>query len=464
MRSGRRLPARRDRTLRSGDAVLSVKPTQMHDEDHSEWIGPAPQVEGDLPGPLAAEWVRRDQAVTSTSNTREYPLVVKRALGSVVEDVDGNRFLDFAAGIAVCSTGHCHPKVVEAIQKQAGELIHICGTDFYYPVMVELAEKLGRIAPWGEKEKTRVYFTNSGTEAVEAAIKLARHATGRQRIIAFHGAFHGRTMGALALTASKYKQQLGFGPLIPMVSHTDYGSITGITGTLFKKHFPPDEVAAVFVEPIQGEGGYNFPPVDFLPALRALCDEHGILLVADEIQCGMGRTGKWWACEHDGVAPDIICVAKGLASGMPLGALIVREPIMNWPPGAQGSTFGGNPVCCAAALATISLIERGYMQNAAKLGQVVLQRLGSMEQEHGCLQNSRGRGLMIGVDVIADRNPAKPDSRHRSRIIQEAFQRGLLLLPCGENTIRITPPLCINDTQIDVGLRVFDEVLMALGN
>ena len=435
----------------------------MKSKDQNNWIGPAPQVDAMLPGPLAEQLIRRDQAITSPSNTREYPLVVKRASGSVVEDVDGNRFLDFAAGIAVCATGHCHPQVVEAIQKQAAELIHICGSDFYYQVMVDLAEKLSGIAPWAGTDKTRVYFTNSGTEAVEAAIKLARHQTGRKRIIAFQGAFHGRTMGSLALTASKFKQKLGFGPLIPMVSHADYGTLEGIRENLFKKHFPPSEVAAIFVESIQGEGGYNIPSKEFLPALRDLCSEQGILMVIDEIQSGIGRTGKWWACEHDDVVPDVICSAKGLASGMPLGALITKESVMVWPPGAQGSTYGGNPVCCAASLATLNLVEGGFMANAAKMGATTLSRLGEMESRHKCLGNIRGRGLMIGFDIV--RGPNK-DQRHPElcgRIIQEAFNRGLLLLPCGESSIRITPPLCINEAQLDVGLKVLDEVLSTLG-
>ncbi|MCH8964451.1 MAG: aminotransferase class III-fold pyridoxal phosphate-dependent enzyme [Planctomycetes bacterium] len=432
-------------------------------EQENDWIGPAPQVMDALPGPKAEQLVRRDVAITSPSNTREYALVVKRACGSVVEDIDGNRFLDFAAGIAVCATGHCHPKVVEAIQKQAADLIHICGSDFYYPVMVELAEKLGAIAPWAGQDKTRVYFTNSGTEVIEAAIKLARHRTGRKRIIAFHGAFHGRTMGALALTASKFKQKLGFGPLIPMVSHAKYGTLDDITGNLFTRHFPSEEVAAIFVEPIQGEGGYNIPPKDFLPALRQLCDQHGILMVADEIQSGIGRTGKWWACQHDGVIPDIICSAKGLASGMPLGALITKDSVMNWPPGAQGSTFGGNPVCCAAALATIGLVEGGYMENAAKMGEIVQAGLRKMTERHRCMARVRGRGLMIGFDIVRGKNGEQNNPDLRDRIIQEAFNRGLLLLPCGETAIRITPPLCINETQIDVGLKVLDEVLATLG-
>lgn len=441
----------------------SLIPNDSTDADRSDWIGPAPEVDESLPGPGAARLIRRDEAVTSPSNTREYPLVVKRASGSVVEDTDGNRYLDFAAGIAVCATGHCHPQVVRAIQKQAAELIHICGSDFYYPVMVDLAEKLAQIAPWSGTDKTRVYLTNSGTETIEAAIKLARHKTNRKRIIAFHGAFHGRTMGALALTASKFKQKLGFGPLIPMVSHASYGTIDDITQNLFQRHFPSEEVAAIFVEPIQGEGGYNIPPKAFLPALRALCDEHGILLVADEIQSGIGRTGKWWACQHDDVVPDIICSAKGLASGMPLGALITKESIMVWPPGSQGSTFGGNPVCCAAALATIDLVERQYMANAERLGEETLLRLRAMETRHKCMARVRGRGLMIGFDVVRGKSKEQNHPELRGRIIQEAFSRGLLMLPCGETAIRVTPPLCINETQLDVGLKVLDEVLATLG-
>jgi len=440
--------------------MLSTNSDQVQENKQNEWIGPAPDIEGVLPGPQAQEWIRRDELVTSPSNTREYPLVVKRASGSVVEDVDGNRFLDFAAGIAVCSTGHCHPRVVRAIKNQASDLIHICGSDFYYPVMAELAEKLCDIVPWKNTQKTRVYFTNSGTEVVEAAIKLSRHHTHRKRLIAFHGAFHGRTMGALALTASKFKQKLGFGPLIPMVSHVEYGTVDDITNNLFKRHFPADEVAAVVVEPIQGEGGYNIPPKNFLPDLRELCDEHGMLLVMDEIQTGIGRTGRWWACEHDGVVPDIICSAKGLASGMPLGALITKDEIMSWPPGAQGSTYGGNPICCAAALATLELVEGGYMTNAATLGDLALKRLNEISQKHPSVSFPRGRGLLLAVDIIKGKGKKYPELR--DRIVKECFDRGLLLLPCGETSIRFIPPLCINDTQIDVGLRVFEEALATL--
>lgn len=418
---------------------------------------PQIRIAGPLPGAAAVEWVNRDHAITSPSNTREYPLVVARASGCFIEDVDGNRFLDFTAGIAVCATGHCHPRVVQAIQQQAASLMHICGSDFYYPVMVELSEKLGALAPWSPQQRSRVYFTNSGTETVEAAIKLARHHSRRKQIIAFHGAFHGRTMGSLALTASKYKQKLGFGPLIPMVAHAEYGSIRGITDVLFKRHFPPAEVAAIFVEPIQGEGGYILPPAGFLADLRALCTREGILLVMDEIQTGIGRTGRWWACLHEDVVPDMICSAKGLASGMPLGALIVKEHIMSWPPGAQGSTFGGNPVCCAAALETLRLVESGYMANAEHMGRVILDGLTQLTRRHPFLRHPRGRGLMIGVDVVDSSGAGDP--ARRTRIIQDAFQGGLLLLPCGESSFRLTPPLCIQPDEAALGMELLERAL-----
>lgn len=370
--------------------------------------------------------------------------------------MDGNRFLDFAAGIAVCSTGHCHPKVVAAIEQQARSLLHICGSDFYIPVMVELMEKLTSIVPG--KDPKHVFLTNSGTEAVEAAIKLARHYTDRKWIIAFHGAFHGRTMGALALTCSKARQKERFGPLIPMVAHVPYGNAEAIETQLFKYMMAPSEVAAIFVEPIQGEGGYVVPPPEFLPALRALCDKHGILLVADEIQSGAGRTGKWFAFEHFNVVPDIVLMAKGIASGMPLGAVIATSNIMAWPPGAQGSTFGGNPVCCAAALATLQLIEGGYMANAAKLGPQLLSGLNAIAENRKVLSNVRGIGLMCAVDVI-NKKTGKGDAKLREKVIKASFERGLILLPCGEIGIRFVPPLCINETQLDVGIKLFDEAI-----
>lgn len=435
--------------------MLGVKTKEL-EHTGDGWIGPAPFIQSPFPGPNARAWVDRDEAVSSPSYTRDYPLVAKRAVGSVVEDVDGNRFLDFAAGIAVCATGHCHPKVVAAITDQAKSLIHLCGSDFYYPSMVQAMEKLASITPWeGPK---RVFLTNSGTEAVEAGIKLARHRTKRKWIIAFHGAFHGRTMGALALTCSKARQREFFGPLIPMVAHAPFGDADFIENKLFKHQMSPDEVAAIFVEPMQGEGGYIIPPPDFLPELRRICDKHEILLVADEVQSGIGRTGKWWAFEHFNIIPDVILVAKGVASGMPLGAVITRGDIMTWPEGAQGSTFGGNPVACAAAVATLDLVASTYMANAAELGPRLLAGLAEIAESRKVLSQPRGLGLMCAADVINKRT-GKGDVKLRKRIIELAFERGLILLPCGEFAIRFCPPLCINEAQLDVGLKLFDEAL-----
>jgi 4-aminobutyrate aminotransferase len=436
--------------------MLGIKTERERPISSDGWIGPAPYIQSPFPGPLAKAYAARDDRVSSPSYTRDYPLVVKRAVGSVVEDVDGNRFLDFAAGIAVCATGHCHPKVVAAIEEQARSLLHICGSDFYYPSMVEVMEKLAAIAPW--KGERRVLLTNSGTEAVEAAIKLSRFHTKRKWIIAFQGAFHGRTMGSLALTCSKARQREGFGPLIPMVAHVPYGEAEAIESKLFKYQMGPEEVAAVFVEPIQGEGGYTVPTAEFLPDLRKLCDKHGILLVCDEIQTGVGRTGKWFAYEHFGITPDIVLMAKGLASGMPLGAVLTRGDIMNWPPGAQGSTFGGNPVCCAAALATLELVESTYMANAAELGVRLKEGLAEIADHRKMISGVRGLGLMCGADII-NRRTGKGDVKIRKRVLDAAFERGLILLPCGEFGIRFCPPLCINEAQLDVGLKLFDEAL-----
>lgn len=423
------------------------------------WIGPAPAILTDLPGPNAKALIERDERYSSPSYTRDYPLVAKRGLGSVVEDVDGNRFLDFAAGIAVCATGHCHPKVVAAIEQQARTLIHICGSDFYYPPMVELMEKLAKIVP-GPSAK-RVFLTNSGAEAVEAAFKVARHHTNRKWVIAFHGAFHGRTMGALSLTCSKARQKEKFGPLVPMVAHVPYGNVDAIEATLFKHQMSPNEVAAIFVEAVQGEGGYIVPPPEFLPELRELCTKHGILLVCDEIQSGIGRTGKWFAFEHFGIVPDLVTVAKGLASGMPLGAVIASADIMSWPPGAQGSTFGGNPVCCAAALATLELVESSMMGNAERLGKRLLDRLATMVDSKKGVANPRGLGLMCGFDIV-NRKTGKGDGKRRQKILVAAFERGLILLGCGETGIRICPPLCINEGQLDIGLRLLDETIASV--
>lgn len=436
--------------------MLAVTRPQNEKSDE-DWIGPAPWIVTPPPGPRAMQAVARDGRVTSPSLTRPYPLVVKRAQGSIIEDVDDNRFLDFTSGIAVCNTGHCHPQVVAAIEHQARNLIHMCGSDFYYESMVKLAEKLAQIAP-GEDPK-RVLFTNSGAETVEAAIKLARHYTQRKVIVAFYGAFHGRTMGALSLTASKYRQKQRFGPLVPMVEHVPYGDIAAIERDIFKRVASPDEVAAIFVEPIQGEGGYIIPPPEFLPGLRDLCNKHGILLIMDEIQSGMGRTGKMFACEHWNVVPDVLLLAKGLASGMPLGAMVTRASIMNWPQGAQGSTFGGNPVSCAASLATIDLLEKQYIANAEQLQPVALEKLRKIEAKHRCISNPRGLGLMLAVDIVKDKRSREPNPQLRDRIETEAFARGLLLLGCGETSMRFTPPLCINRVQLEIGLDVFDEAV-----
>jgi 4-aminobutyrate aminotransferase len=435
--------------------MLGVKTKEQHHVGDG-WIGPAPYIQTALPGPNAKAYVERDEGVSSPSYTRDYPLVAKRGVGSVVEDVDGNRFLDFAAGIAVCATGHCHPKVVAAIHEQAKSLIHICGSDFYYPPMVELMERLSALGPWeGGK---RVFLTNSGAEAVEAAIKLARFRTKRKAIIAFHGAFHGRTMGALALTCSKARQREGFGPLIPMVAHAPYGDAAYIENNLFKHQMAPEEVAAIFVEPVLGEGGYIVPPPQFLPDLRRLCDRHGVLLVCDEVQSGIGRTGKWFGFQHFDIVPDVILLAKGLASGLPLGAVLTRADIMTWPQGAQGSTFGGNPVACAAAVATLDLVGSTYMANAVELGARLLAGLREIAENRKVLANVRGLGLMCAADVM-NRRTGKGDVKLRKRILELAFERGLILLPCGESAIRFCPPLCINEAQLEVGLRLLDEAL-----
>ena len=436
--------------------MLGIKQEDTPPRSEDGWIGPAPLVETALPGPKAKAFIERDHRHGSPSNTRDYPLVVRRALGTVIEDVDGNRFLDFAAGIAVCATGHCHPKVTAAIEKQAKILIHICGSDFYYPPMVELMERLAALVPG--KGAKRVLLTNSGTEAVEAAFKLCRHHSNRKWVIAFYGAFHGRTMGALSLTCSKSRQRDKFGPLIPMVTHVAYGDVEAIESQLFRYKMDPSEVAAIFVEALQGEGGYVVPDSGFLPRLRALCDKHGILLVCDEIQSGTGRTGKWFAFEHFGIVLDIVLMAKGLASGMPLGAVIARSEIMDWPPGAQGSTFGGNPVACAAALATLDLVESSYMAAAARRGERLRAGLGELAAKRKAITNVRGLGLMCAVDVVKPRT-GKADANLRVRLLQESFARGLVLLGCGETGIRFCPPLSINEAQLDVGLKLFDEAI-----
>lgn len=415
-----------------------------------------PRILGPLPGPRSRAWLERDERVMSPSYTRMYPLVVKRARGAMIEDLDGNRFLDFTAGIAVTNVGHCHPVVTKAIRKQAGRLVHMSGTDFYYTPQVRLAETLARFAPG--KEPKRVFFTNSGAESVEAAFKLARHHTGRPRAMSFLKAFHGRTFGAMALSASKPIHRRGFAPLVPEVQHAIYGDLASVE-RLLQTTCPPDELAAIFVEPIQGEGGYIVPPDGFLAGLRSLCDRHGILLVFDEIQSGIGRTGKVFAAEHWNVAPDIMCLAKGLANGLPLGAIVARADVMDWPPGSHASTFGGNPVACAAANATLRLIETKYRANAEVRGEELRRGLRRLKEGYSFLRDVRGLGLMVGLEIGTDDGPA-PDLR--DEIIERAFHHGLLLLPCGPSTVRFCPPLCLTSEQVQIGVEKLDLAMSEL--
>jgi 4-aminobutyrate aminotransferase len=410
-----------------------------------------PHIKTKPPGPNAQAIIDRDERFTAPAYGRVYPLVVKHGRGVAIEDVDGNLFLDFTAGIAVASTGHSHPKVVQAIQEQAAKFLHFCGSDFYYEPMALLAEKLSHLAPGASGKK--VFLTNSGTEAVEAAIKLARYATQRTHLIAFLGSFHGRTLGALSLTASRPSHRARFGPLLPDVHHIPYGmeGLDALENKLFRHHVAPDEVAAVFVEPVQGEGGYVVPPSDFLGKLAEICRRHGILLVADEIQSGFGRTGKMFACEHWGVEPDILCVAKGIASGLPLGAMIAKSEISTWKHGNHGSTFGGNPVACAAALATIDLIENGLMANAAEVGSYLKEKLTQLKNKHSAIKDVRGLGLMVGVELA--------DSELRDRVVRAAFESGLLLLGCGESTIRFSPPLIVTKNEVDIAVEIFSSCL-----
>jgi 4-aminobutyrate aminotransferase len=422
----------------------------------------APVLRTDLPGPNASAIIARDEAVTSPSLTRVYPLVVQRGRGCVIEDVDGNRFLDFNAGIAVVAAGHSHPDVNAAIHAQVDDILHYCSSDFYLPAYADVSERLARLAPMAGPVRT--FLANSGTEAVEAALKLARHHTGRPNAIAFFGAFHGRSLGSLSLTASKSRQRAGFGAVAPGSFHAPYWDPCGglaptgadyIEQVLFKRLTDPSDVAAVFVEPIQGEGGYVVPPPGWLTALRDLCDRHEILLVVDEVQSGVGRTGTMWACEHEGVEPDIMCVGKGLASGMPLAGIVARSELMNWEPGGHGSTFGGNPVACAAASATLELVEGGLADNAAKVGAHLLSALAELAAERPFIEQVRGRGLMIGLDV--------PDHAAAEALQEACFRRGLLTLTCGERSLRLAPPLVVTVEQADVAVSIITDAIASLG-
>ena len=439
-----------------------------------------PRIVTPVPGPRARAIIARDGLVTSPSYTRPYPLVIERGEGACVIDPDGNRFLDFAAGIAVCSTGHSHPDVVAAITEQASRFLHMSATDFYYEKAVELAERVARLSPVGSRASdARVLFTNSGTEAVEAALKLARHRTGRHLALSFYGSFHGRTMGALSLTASKTIQRKGFGPMLPGSFQVPYADcyrcpfgkqpdacdlecVDFIEEYPFKRTVPPEEVAAIVVEPVQGEGGYVVPPARFFKRLRELCDRHGILMIADEVQSGIGRTGRMFAIEHFGVQPDIIAVAKGIASGMPLGLCIARADLMSWPPGAHASTFGGNPVSCAAALATLDLISGRFMENARLQGGRLIAGLERLASRHKLIGQVRGLGLMIGIELVRDRLTRQRAAEEAGRVVAESFKRGLLILTAGENTLRLSPPLVIEDPQTDAALAILDEALSAV--
>jgi len=436
-----------------------------------------PEIKTQLPGPKAKELLEKDSKYISTSYTRSYPAVIERGEGVWVYDVDGNRFLDVNAGIAVCATGHAHPQVVKAIKEQAEKLLHYSGTDFYYPYQIELAEKLAEITP-GSQNK-RVFFSNSGAEANEAALKLVRYKTKRPIYIAFLGAFHGRTFGTVSLTASKAVQRRYFSPLLPQVVHIPYPNpyrpifgvkpekltdtiIDYLENYIFKTIAPPEEVAAIIFEPIQGEGGYVIPPADFFPKLKELATKYDILLIDDEVQAGMGRTGKMFAIEHWGIIPDIVTIAKGIASGLPLGATVARRSLMDWEPGTHANTFGGNPVSCVAALKTIELLENGLIENARVVGSYLKEELEKLAQKFDFIGDVRGLGLMIGVEIVKDRMSKEPAPQIRNKIVNEAFKRGLLLLGCGPNTIRWSPPLIIKKEEVDIALEIFEKVLQEI--
>ena len=433
-----------------------------------------PEIKTSLPGPKAKAIIDRDTKRVSTSYTRSYPFVMERGEGAIVEDVDGNRFLDCAAGIAVNSTGHSHPAVVRAIVEQAHKFLHMSGTDFYYEPQVQLAEQIGQLVPI--RGEVRSFFANSGTEAVEAAIKLARYATKRPNLIAFFGSFHGRSLGSLALTASKVVQRQGMGPMMPGVYHAPYADcyrcpvgaapdtcaaecLNWIEDKIFMHLVSPDEVAALVVEPIQGEGGYLVPPKQFLDRLRDLTRQHGILLVADEVQCGMGRTGRMFASEHYALEPDMVTIAKGIASGMPLGITAARADIMNWPPGTHASTFGGNPVSCAAALATLKLLKEQLVKNSEAVGAHMITALRALVDKHPLIGDVRGKGLMIGVELVRDRKTKERAVEERNAVLEAMFARGVLILGAGKNAVRFAPPLVLTTEQADIAVRALDAAL-----
>jgi 4-aminobutyrate aminotransferase len=439
-----------------------------------------PEIKTELPGPKAGAIIEADAEFVNPAYPRpDFKLVAERGEGVWVTDVDGNVFLDCNAGVAVCSTGHCHPEVVRAIQDQAAQLIHMCGTDYYYTGMPDMAKKLDEIVPI--EGPTRTHFANSGTEAVETALKLAMHATGREKFISFFGSFHGRTLGSLSLTSSKAAQRLGFKRQVLDVVHMPFpneyrnpfnaddcgdggvvqGAVNWIENRLFKTTTPPEEVAAIVVEPVQGEGGYVPAPAAFLKEVRRICDEHGILLIADEVQSGMGRTGKMFALEHSGVKADIVCIAKGIASGLPLGACVARADLMDWKKGAHASTFGGNPVAIASALKTIELLERELIANSAEVGAYLKSRLEKLMAKYDCIGDVRGMGMMIGVEFVKDRSSKMPDPDLRDRVEMATFNRGVILLGCGPNSIRWSPPLILDRDHADVALEIFDKAIAA---
>lgn len=439
-----------------------------------------PEIKTALPGPKGQEIIKADaQFVTPSYPRPSFKLVAERAQGVWIEDVDGNTFLDCNAGVAVCSTGHCHPEVVAAIQKQAAEMIHMCGTDYFYRHMPELAEKLDEIVP--VPSPTRTHFANSGTEAVETALKLAMHATGREKFIAFFNSFHGRTLGSLSLTSSRVAQRRGFKRQALDVVHVPYpnefrnpfsanecadggagqGALNWIEERLFKTTTPPDEVAGIVVEVVQGEGGYVPAPRNFLEGLRRICDQHGIMLIVDEVQSGMGRTGKMFASDHFDLKPDIVCIAKGIGSGLPIGACVARADLMNWKPGAHASTFGGNPVCIAAALKTIELLEGGLVRNSGVVGDYLKAELEKLKKKHDCIGDVRGMGLMLGVEFVTDKVSNKPAPELRDKVEVACFERGLVILGAGTNTIRWSPPLILTKENVDVAIEIFDEAIAA---